>query len=197
MVKKNYTCLLEIVLWFKKDCASTLEWCKISILASDSHFTIHTFIYKITGIKLCMSLFMKWISPFVYCCFIMTMGLCKHFITRVMYKVFAQNNCHYKPTIHKGWNSFYIFTLFIYDWIVFHQSQSLKYEGHPENNESCWISCEPWHVAYWNFTCLWYSPSHTFVTKMNAIARRHAVRCHSDWRHILDSADRKCKKVKH
>ena len=33
-------------------------------------------------------------------------------IKRVLYKVFAQTHCHYKPTIHKGWNSFYIFTLF-------------------------------------------------------------------------------------
>ena len=61
------------------------------------------------------------------------------------------------------------------------------YEGHPKINESCWISREPWHVAYGNFTCLWHSPIHTFNTKMNAIGWRHKVWRHSDWRHILDS----------
>ena len=61
------------------------------------------------------------------------------------------------------------------------------YQGHPENNESCWISREPWHVAYWNFTILWYNHMHKIETKMNAIAWRHAVWRHSDWRHILDS----------
>ena len=58
----------------------------------------------------------------------------------------------------------------------------MMYEGHPKNNESCWISRKPWHVAYWNFTCLRHSPIHTFETKMNAIGWRH-----SDLRHILDS----------
>ena len=48
-------------------------------------------------------------------------------ITRVSYKVFAQTHCHYKPTIHKGWNSFYIFTLFSCVWILFYQSLSLKW----------------------------------------------------------------------
>ena len=62
---------------------------------------------------------------------------------------------------------------------------SVIYEGRPENNESCWISRKLWHLAYWNFTCLWYRPSHTFDTKMNAIAWRHAVWRHSDWRHRL------------
>ena len=69
---------------------------------------------------------MKWISPFVYRWFIKTMGLCKH-LTRVMYKVFAQIDCHYKPTIHKGWNSFYIFTLFSCVLILFYRSLSWKW----------------------------------------------------------------------
>ena len=63
----------------------------------------------------------------------------------------------------------------------------LFYEGLPKNNESCRISREPWYVAYWNFTCLWYRSIYTFDTKMHAIAWRHTVWCHSDWRHILDS----------
>ena len=62
-----------------------------------------------------------------------------------------------------------------------------KYEGHPKNNESCWTSRKPWHVAYWNFTCLWHSPIHTFKTKMSAIGWRHTVWRHPDWRQILDS----------
>ena len=40
--------------------------------------------------KLCK--YIKWISPFVYCWFIMSMGLCKHFVhnaTRVMQSVFT------------------------------------------------------------------------------------------------------------
>ena len=60
------------------------------------------------------------------------------------------------------------------------------YDGHPKNNESCRISREPWYVAYWNFTCLWYRFIHTFDTKMKAMAWRHTVWRHSDWRHILD-----------
>ena len=44
-----------------------------------------------------------------------------------MYKVFAQNHCHYKLTIHKGWNSLYIFTLFSCVWILFYQSLSWKW----------------------------------------------------------------------
>ena len=62
----------------------------------------------------------------------------------------------------------------------------IMYEGHPKNNESCRISREPWYVAYWNFTCLWYRYIYTFDTKMNAIAWRHTVWRHSDWRHIID-----------
>ena len=45
----------------------------------------------------------------------------------VQYKVFAQIHCHYKPTIHKGWNSFYIFTLFSCVWNLFYQSLSWKW----------------------------------------------------------------------
>ena len=50
-------------------------------------------------------------------------------ITRVSAwcKVFAQTHCHYKPTIHKAWNSFYIFTLFSCVWILFYQSLSWKW----------------------------------------------------------------------
>ena len=62
-----------------------------------------------------------------------------------------------------------------------------KYEGHPKIVESCWISREPWQVAYGNFTCLWHRPIHTFDTKLNAIGWRHKVWLHSDWRHMLDS----------
>ena len=62
-----------------------------------------------------------------------------------------------------------------------------KYEGHPKINESCWISCEPWHVAYWNFSYLLHSPIHTFDTKINATGWRRKVWRHYDWRHILDS----------
>ena len=32
------------------------------------------------------------------------------------------------------------------------------YEGHPKNNESCYISREPWHVAHWNFTMSMLQP---------------------------------------
>ena len=70
-----------------------------------------------------------------------------------------------------------------YFWL----SNMSLYEGHPKISESCWISREPWHMAYWNLTCLWNSPIHTFDTKMNAIAWRHTVWRHSYWRHILDS----------
>ena len=42
---------------------------------------------------------------------------------------------------------------------------TVVYEGHPKITESCWISREPWQVAYWNFTYLWYSPILTFYTK--------------------------------
>ena len=45
----------------------------------------------------------------------------------VMFKVFAQTHCHYKPTIHKGWNSFYTLTLFSCVWILFYQSLSWKW----------------------------------------------------------------------
>ena len=45
----------------------------------------------------------------------------------IMYKLFAQTHCHFKPTLHKGWNSFYIFTLLICVWISFYQLQSLKW----------------------------------------------------------------------
>ena len=54
------------------------------------------------------------------------------------------------------------------------------YEGHPKNNESCRISREPWYVAYWNFTCLWYRSIYTFSTKLNTIAWRHTV-----WRQAM------------
>ena len=81
---------------------------------------------------------------------------------------------------------------------AFTVGNSCLYEGHPKNNESCGISREPWYVAYWNFTCLWYRFIHTFDTKMNAIAWRHTGWRHSDWRHILDSVrGSKVYKLKH
>ena len=46
------------------------------------------------------------------------------FCTKCLHRPIVIN---YKPTIHKGWNSFYIFTLFSCVWILFNQSLSWKW----------------------------------------------------------------------
>ena len=78
-----------------------------------------------------LQLFMKWISPFVYILVYNDNGsvqtLC---ITRVSALC---TKCLHRPIviinqyIHKGWNSFYIFTLFSCVWILFYQSLSWKW----------------------------------------------------------------------
>ena len=84
-----------------------------TFFSSDSREVTNLAKFKYTWVS------MKCISPFMYCWFIMKMG---------MYKVFAYIHSHYKPTIQKRWNSFYIFTctFFMCVLVVFYQSQSLK-----------------------------------------------------------------------
>ena len=74
---------------------------------------------------------MKWISPFVYMlvyndngsvqtlCITRVSALC----TKCLHRPIVIINQH----IHKGWNSFYIFTLFSCIWILFFQSLSWKW----------------------------------------------------------------------
>ena len=78
-----------------------------------------------------MKLIMKWISPFVYMlvynddgsvqtlCITRVSALC----TKCLHRPIVIINQH----IHKGWNSFYIFTFFSCVWILFYQSLSWKW----------------------------------------------------------------------
>ena len=95
----------------------------------DESINVNVSIWGFKGNHILMLAFMKWISPFVC----------------VMHKVFAQTHCHYKPTIHKGWNSFYIFTLSSCVWILFYQPLSWKwlcFSWKSEGMHSKWKSLE-------------------------------------------------------
>ena len=61
---------------------------------------------------------------------------------RALCKVFAQTHCHYKPTIHKGWNSFHKYQKYLATSIkvgcatrILYASSGPKAEGVPTNNQ--------------------------------------------------------------